>query len=168
MKNHLLSAIVSVALLGLAVPAMAAEDSYEVPTGGMQLIEKDSRGAIYADKGVDWSVYSKIMLDDATVAFRKNWERDQRSTAGSRISISPNDVERIKNNLAQEFQIVFRQTLEEGGYELVDESGEDVLLVRPAIINLDVKAPETSRAGRTITGRSPRCRACTGGAPRAR
>jgi hypothetical protein len=44
---------------------------------------------------------------------------------------------------------VFRQTLEDGGYEVVDESAEDVLLVRPAIINLDVNAPDTMRAGRS-------------------
>ena len=32
-------------------------------------------------------------------------------------------------------------------YEVVDEAGPDVLLVRPAIINLDVNAPEKMTAG---------------------
>ena len=40
---------------------------------------------------------------------------------------------------------------ENGGYGIVEEAGEDVLLVRPAIIDLDVTAPDTMSAGRSYT-----------------
>jgi len=46
---------------------------------------------------------------------------------------------------------VWAKTQEEGGYEVVDEAAEDVLLVRPAIINLDVTAPDTPHAGRSTS-----------------
>jgi hypothetical protein len=39
--------------------------------------------------------------------------------------------------------------LEENGYSVVNEAGADVLLVRPAIINLDVVAPDVQKAGRS-------------------
>lgn len=60
-------------------------------------------------------------------------------------------MEKIKANLANEFDTVFRETLEAGGYEVVDEAADDVLLIRPAIINLDVNAPDTPRAGRSMS-----------------
>lgn len=44
---------------------------------------------------------------------------------------------------------VFTEELVEGGYELTDEAGGDVLLVRPAIVNLDITAPDVSSPGRS-------------------
>jgi hypothetical protein len=59
-------------------------------------------------------------------------------------------MENIKKHLAAEFRKIFIQELQtKGGYEVVDAPGEDVLLVRPAIINLDVTAPDTMEAGRS-------------------
>jgi hypothetical protein len=60
-------------------------------------------------------------------------------------------MEKIKKALAEEFDGVFREALEKGGYKVVDENADDVLLVRPAIINLDVNAPDTPRAGMSRT-----------------
>ena len=53
---------------------------------------------------------------------------------------------KIKAELALLFRDVFTKTMEDGGYELVTERAEDVLLVKPAIINLDVVAPDTRSA----------------------
>ena len=39
-------------------------------------------------------------------------------------------------------------TAGEDGYPVVEEAADDVLLLRPAIVNLDVAAPETSRMSR--------------------
>ena len=44
---------------------------------------------------------------------------------------------------------VFVDVLEENDYPVVTAAGADVLLVRPAIINLDVAAPDLRTAGRT-------------------
>lgn len=44
---------------------------------------------------------------------------------------------------------VFTEELAEGGYELTDEAGGDVLLVRPAIVNLDITVPDVSSPGRS-------------------
>ena len=49
------------------------------------------------------------------------------------------------------FAHVFIDVLEENDYPVVSEAGADVLLVRPAIINLDVAAPDVKSASRSYT-----------------
>jgi hypothetical protein len=157
MKKLLLIPVAALALASLPFAAMGATDAPAVSTDGMQLVEKDRRGSIYADPGVDWTVYSKIMLDDATVAFRKNWQRDQRLNRAMRVSTS--DMEKIKSDLAKLFGEVFIEELtEKGGFEIVDEAGPDVLRITPHIVDLDVYAPDiaTSYNNRSFTDSSGR------------
>jgi hypothetical protein len=137
-------------LLAAAGTAIAKQEELpEVTEDGLHRVPDSKMAVVYAEPGADLAQYKRIKLMDAYVAFKKNWARDQRSRSADRLRVTSNDVEKIKNDLAKEFQEVFRQTLEDGGYEVVDESAEDVLLVRPAIINLDVNAPDTMRAGRS-------------------
>ena len=139
-------------LFATAGTAIAKQEKLpEVTVDGLHRVPDSNMAIVYAEPGADLAQYQRIKLLDAYVAFRKNWERDQRSSAASRLSVTSRDVEKIKNNLAQEFHAVFRKTLEDGGYEIVEESADDVLLVRPAIINLDVNAPDTMSAGRSRT-----------------
>jgi hypothetical protein len=58
-------------------------------------------------------------------------------------------MERIKADVATLFERVFSERLEAAGYPVVDVMGDDVLLLRPAIIDLDVTAPDLNTAGRT-------------------
>jgi hypothetical protein len=67
------------------------------------------------------------------------------------MRVTSSDVEKIKQRLADEFRTVFTESLKEGGYPVVDQAADDVLLLRPAIINLDVNAPDIPRAGRSQT-----------------
>lgn len=157
MNKSLYISVLSLALMGLPALSMAETSAPDVSTDGMQLVDKDSRGEIYADPGVDWSVYSKIVLDDATVAFRRNWQRDQNRNRASRVST--NDMEKIKSDLASLFDEVFVKELQEnGGFEIVQAAGEDVLRITPHIVDLDVYAPDTrsSMNSRSYTDSSGR------------
>jgi hypothetical protein len=61
-------------------------------------------------------------------------------------------MERARQDLSQRFVYVFTQELQEkGDYEVVAEAGEDVLLLRPEIIDLDVYAPDIKSPGRNTT-----------------
>ena len=61
-------------------------------------------------------------------------------------------MERIKADVAKLFNEVFKERLEmNDGYKVVGEAGEDVLLLRPAIIDLDITAPDVPSGGRTRT-----------------
>jgi hypothetical protein len=61
-------------------------------------------------------------------------------------------MERIKAEIAGLFRTTFTEKLEsDGGYEIVHAPDDGVLLVRPAIIDLDIAAPDTGSAGRSRT-----------------
>jgi len=142
--------LLAIVLTATAGTAIAKKDEFpEVTEDGLHRVADSKMAIVYAEPGADLAQYQRVMLLEANVAFKKNWARDQRSSSASRLSVNSRDIEKIKNNLAQEFDAVFRKTLEDGGYEVVEESDEDVLLVRPAIINLDVNAPDTMNASRS-------------------
>ena len=126
--------------------AVAQEPAPEVTVEGLQLIKDSNLALVYAEPGIDLRQYSKIKLDDAYIAFRKNWRRDQNRHHPHKINAE--DMARMKAELSSLFREVFSRTLLEGGYELVTERAEDVLLIKPAIINLDVFAPDTMDANR--------------------
>ena len=126
--------------------AVAQEPVPEVTVEGLQLIKDSNLTLVYAEPGIDLRQYSKINLDDAYIAFRKNWRRDQNRHHPQKVNAK--DMARMKAELSSLFREVFSRTLLEGGYELVTERAEDVLLIKPAIINLDVFAPDTMDANR--------------------
>ena len=133
--------------LALSVSALAADDFPEITAEGLHKIKDSELSLVYAKPDVDLSVYDKVWLADATIAFKKNWKRDQNRSYTSKVNTK--DMERIKSDLADLFREVFTETLNETGHELVTESGGDVLIVRPAIVNLDVAAPDTRSVGRS-------------------
>lgn len=147
------AAVFSLFLVGLTAPAAFADEheAANVTHDGLVLVPERKVAAAYIDPEADLGIYNKIMILDCHVAFKKDWQRDSKKT-GSRLSVSSSDMEKIKTAVADLFQEVFAEELsKDGGYEIVDTAGDDVLLVRPAIIDLDVKAPDTMTAGRTRT-----------------
>ena len=72
-----------------------------------------------------------------------------RSNRSYAFKVKASDMERMKSGLAELFHDVFSEELAEGGYELTEETADDVLLIRPAIINLDVTAPDVQSATRS-------------------
>ena len=125
--------------------SVAQEESSELDIEGFQLVEDSNLALVYAQPGIDWGQYSKIYLDEPYIDFKENWQRNQnRDKPGW---VSDDDMAKIKIELSSLFTGVFSETLLEGGYELIYETGEDVLLIRPAIIGLDVVAPETNSPG---------------------
>jgi hypothetical protein len=123
----------------------------EITEDGLHLVKGSKLAIVYAEPGADLAPYHRVKMMDPYVAFKKNWLRDQRRSSAQKLRISSSDMQKIKNSLASEFKTVFTDELKNGGFEVVDEVGEDVLLIRPAIINLDVNAPDTMSAGMSRT-----------------
>jgi hypothetical protein len=149
--KSLLASTLTLSLLVTTASFAKTQELPEVTEDGLHRVPDSKMALVYAEPGADLSQYKRVNLLEAHVAFKKNWARDQRRNSVDPLRITPDDIEKIKTSLAKEFHESFRKTLEEGGYELVDVTGEDVLLVRPAIINLDVNAPDTPRAGMSRT-----------------
>jgi ribosomal protein L17 len=143
MKSRLLSSLSFAVFLTLAInPATARDDLPEITIDGLERVKDTELAVVYAEPGVDFSQYNKINLVETYVSFKKNWRRDQNGTQGNRITSG--DMDQMKAELAAMFRDVFTKVLEEGGYELVDSRAEDILTIKPAIINLDIKAPDTN------------------------
>ncbi|MFT5139372.1 MAG: hypothetical protein ACI9H8_001777 [Lysobacterales bacterium] len=140
-----ISAVLFPAML-ISSAVFAKSDLPEITEEGLHKVKDTELALVYAKEGVDLSVYDKVWLVETSVAFKKNWQRDQNRSYSHKVSA--NDMKRIKSDLAELFREVFAETLDEAGHELVSEPAEDVLIVRPAIVNLDVNAPDTRSVGR--------------------
>ena len=142
---------IAVLALGITLSAGAfgakTQELPKVTEDGLELVPDGKLAIVYVQPGATLEAYDEVMMLEAYVAFRKNWERDQRTRSAQPLRVTSRDVENIKKSLSQEFDAVFTKTLEEGGYKIATEAAENVLLIRPAIINLDVNAPDTPTAG---------------------
>ncbi|MGD9021723.1 MAG: DUF3313 family protein, partial [Lysobacterales bacterium] len=127
--------------------AWAKKNLPEVNDEGMMLVKDSDLATVYADPGADLGIYTRIWLEDATVAFKKNWQRDQ--NRGHSIKVRNSDMDRITEDVATIFSEVFTEALTKGGYELAAEAGADVLVAKPAIVDLDVVAPDIRSASVT-------------------
>ncbi len=135
-------------LIGPALPA-AAEDLPATSPEGLVLRPGKVAKVVYVRPGVDFSRYKRFAILECPVAFRKNWERDQ-AESGKRIT--QKDMDEIRAGLSAEFLRVFTDELQnKGGYQIVTTGAEDVLVLRPAILDLDVTAPDTMQSGRSFT-----------------
>ncbi len=134
-------------LVILAAPGRAADQMPQTTPEGMELIKQTKSRVVYAMPGATLDAYTKVALIDCYVAFEKNWERDYNRSASFGMRVRPDDMEAIKQSLAEEFKKVFTEELTKAGHEVVDHTGADVLILRPAIINLDVSAPDVKTAG---------------------
>ncbi len=134
----------SLAILGISMAADPPEETHD----GLVSVPDAKMAAAYVHPDADFSGYDKFLILEPYVAFKKNWERDQQRSV-HRVSTS--DMEDMKRRTAEVFMEVFTETLEAGGYSIVTEADFDVLIIRPAIIDLDVTAPDTMSAGRSRT-----------------
>ena len=99
---------------------------------GLELVSSDKHSAVYIKPDAQLTIYETFGVVPCKVAFRKNWQRD---------------IDRIKTDLGEECTTFFTNALtEEPAYNLVTEwqQGEDVLLVFPNIVNLDITSPDLS------------------------
>ncbi len=132
------------AVLAAALCAACATESRipDVTHDGLERVVGSRVARAWVKPGVDFSQYTEVGLLDCFVSFRRNWKMNH-------PNVRRRDMERIKRDLASEFRTVFTQELENGGYPVVKESADHVLLVRPAIIDLNVAAPDTNTGGRS-------------------
>ena len=145
-SKKLSTIIVAALLLVIAASLTVQSDPPEVSFDGLYLEESSKVAVLYLKPDADFKQYKKFIMLDAYVAFRKNWQRDTK-VAGRRVS---NDqVEKIKTEVSALFFQVFKESLEENdGYPVVSEAGDDVLILGPALIDLDITARDIAVAGR--------------------
>ena len=144
--------IVSAFLLMAASLAVAKADLPAVSHDGLHLLPDTKLRAVYMKPGADLADYDKVALLDTYVAFRKNWQRDHNNEEPFDQRVSDKDMKEIRERVAKEFTKEFTKVLStEGGHQVVTDAGDGVLILRPAIIDLDINAPDTMSAGMSQT-----------------
>lgn len=141
--------------LGLAnsLAIFAKDPPPQVSKDGLQLQVSTKTRLVYVKPGTTWNQYKRVAILDCFVEFDKNWQRDYNGDETDLSHrVSDGDMNRIKKDLAAEFKKVFTQELQsKGGYQVVNEAAPDVLVVRPAIVNLRVTAPDLMSPGISMT-----------------
>jgi hypothetical protein len=141
---------VGIAVASLLSGLAFAQSVPQTTVDGLEKIDSRRVDTLYWRPGASLGNYKRVMIAEPTVAFRKNWQRDQNRGRGLSEQVSAKDMERIRDTLAQEFLEQFKAELQDkNGYEVVNTVGDDVLLLRPAIVELDVAAPDIPSASRT-------------------
>ena len=148
--------IVSLSMLTMLLTLGCASTSETLPTttpDGLDLVRSDKHSAVYIKPEAQLDIYNEFAIVPCEVAFRKNWQRDYNSShRSSGQQIKERDIDRIKRELGEECTAFFTDALsKEPSYNLVTEwqQGQDVLLVRPNIVNLNITSPDVSSPSMT-------------------
>ena len=152
-RPGLLLALCAAAVLALGPCAYAADPPPEVSPDGLHLVRSSKQRLVYAKPGADLAQYRRVAILDCYVEFEKDWQKDyNQSRIGLEGRVTEQDVERMKAGLAAEFKRVFTKELQDkGGYQAVDTAAPDVLVLRPALINVEVNAPDLMTPGINAT-----------------
>jgi hypothetical protein len=143
------------ATLAVAVPGTlwAKEPPPRVSSDGLELKKQTDQRLVYVKPGADFSQYKRVAILDCHVEFSKTWLREYNNSQRELSRrIKDSDIERAKTELAAQFKKVFTEELQgNGGYQVVDTAAPDVLVLRPALINIQVSAPDLMAPGRSVT-----------------
>lgn len=147
-----LLACIAVGLLFSSPMATGADEPSPQNWDGLVQVKSKKLDAVFLLPGEDFRPYTKVMIDPAEVAFKKNWMRDinnQRRELSRRVT--QEDADEIMAAARTNFADVFTEAFLNAGYKVVQTPGPDVLRLRPGILDLYVTAPDTMSAGRTRT-----------------
>jgi hypothetical protein len=149
----MINKIVICLVLALAATTAAAKATLPaVSHDGLHLMPHTKLRAVYMKPGADLSQYDKIALLATYVAFRKNWQREHNEDESFDQRVSAKQMKEIRDRVSKAFAKEFTKVLStEGGHQVVKDAGDGVLILRPAIINLDVTAPDLMTAGMSQT-----------------
>lgn len=136
-------------VMTLASSFAGAEEAVDDRFDGLKPVANPRVQMAFVDPDADFSVFKRVSILDPFVAFRSNWQRDQNRSRARNVRAS--DMERIKTDVANLFRDVFIERLQDAGIEITTGVGEDVLIVRPAVIDLDITAPDVGTSGRSRT-----------------
>jgi hypothetical protein len=129
-------------------PNLSAKDPPPQDTkDGLVLKSKTPQRVAYVRPGANFSKYDRVAILDCFVEYKKGWQQNyNQNTIDPNNMVTDQDMQRAKAWLAAAFKRVFTEKLQKGGYKVVDFGAPDVLVLRPALINVTVTAPDIMSA----------------------
>lgn len=132
---------------------LANEPAPRTSAEGMQLQDSKEAYLVYLMPGATFDRFDSVLIREVLVEFSKDWQDDYNKNAmGVRGRVSSTDIERMKTAVAAEFDKVFSQELrKDNGYQVVEEATPTTLILRPAILDLKVTAPDLQSGNMDLT-----------------
>src|SRR4051812_15746961 len=116
---------------------------------GLQAAPIKNIDLAYARPGATLAAYRRIQIDPVPVEFSSRWNPER---TGSRLKMTSQERANIQAAVGRAVREEFARELQAtGAYQVVDESGPDVLRVTPRIINLYLNAADAGSVARTRT-----------------
>ena len=97
--STLFSALAALTLVPMTLYAQDEEPGWD----GLVEIESSNVASAFIDPEADFSVFRRVAILDAYVAFRSNWLRDQNRSRSRNVTAT--DAERIREDVADLFRI---------------------------------------------------------------
>ncbi|GLX83730.1 DUF3313 family protein [Thalassotalea eurytherma] len=134
---------VSASMMLMSQAALAGKKTDD----GLTEVKSGNFSVAYIKEGYDFSQFTKIKLVEPHVKMKKNWRRDFNRAQKSLASrASKTDEEKIVSNVKGIYQDVLKAQFDKRGMPIVEENGADVLVLLPALINLNIFQPDLNNA----------------------
>jgi hypothetical protein len=128
------------AALLCATTAVDAAATLPAPFTDLVQVRSPQLGAVYLLPGTDFREYSKVVIDQVEVSFRKGWVKSQDGMDGG-ARVTQSDAEQIAQQARTGFQEILVAAFKDKGYPVVTTAAADVLRISPAVVNLSINAP---------------------------
>jgi len=116
---------------------------------GLAKIARTPLDAVYKKPGFNPREFDALVVEECNVQFRDNWLRDQNRERGPSQLVTVEDMQRISLRLADACHDAFAARLDGLAAAKEESPGHTrILTVRPAVVNLDVLAPDIQASGR--------------------
>ena len=103
---------------------------------GLVRVPSRAAGGVYRAPGHSFTPYKRVILEPPTIEFIKGWRKEHEE-------VSDAEIVRLLSESVKLFREEFTRILiDEGPYEFADEPGDDVLLIVPRVVDLDIPAPD--------------------------
>jgi hypothetical protein len=114
----------------------------EISPEGLTRVKGSKADLVYVLPGADLSAYTKVALTEPEIAFRQNWLSDTNARRNLMDRLSNADMIKMIKRGKELLREEFTKELAKGGYTVVTEAGPDVLVVKTAVLDVDVFAPD--------------------------
>lgn len=140
--------LLAAVVLAASAPALAAQQWPAQSPEGLTLRKSSDHGAVYVKDGVDLGQYKSVGFLECYVQFAKDWATDfNEAEPDLNLQITPDVEKRIQSFLSSEFNKIFVEELSKNGdFQIVTQQGPGVLMLRPALLNVEVTAPDMNTA----------------------
>ncbi len=151
MKSLLKTVTTAGIMAGLAAcasappPTVQTGPDAEVTVDGLHRVDNSVMALAWVKPDMDLRGYTKLMLDEVTVAYQREPRARRQSLGGSdqNFALTPSQMANLKSWF---HDAVVKALTRDDGYQIVDAPGPDVLRITASLVDLVVRVP-TEKVG---------------------